>query len=60
VYNINGLQFQKLTRISLSSFVFPLLLILMILTIPLLNNAIASEDIFGIEKIHPTKKGGEE
>ena len=60
MYNINGLQFQKLTRISLSSFVFTLLLILMILTIPLLNNAIASEDIFGIEKIYPTKKGGEE
>jgi hypothetical protein len=32
----------------------------MILTIPLLNNAIASEDIFGIEKIYPTKTGGEE
>jgi hypothetical protein len=60
VYNINGLQFQKLTRISLSSFVFSLLLILMILAIPLLNNATASKDIFGIEKIYPTKKGGEE
>jgi hypothetical protein len=57
---INGLQFQNLTIISLSSFVFTLLLILMILTIPLLNNAIASEDIFGIEKIYSTKKGGEE
>ena len=54
---INGFQFQNLTRIFLSSFVFTLLLILMILTIPLLNNAIASEDIFGIAKIYPTKKG---
>ena len=60
VYNINGLQFQKLTRISLSSFISSLLLILMILTIPLLNNVIASKDIFGIEKIYSTKKGGEE
>ena len=32
----------------------------MILIILLLQNAIASEDIFGIEKIYPTKKGGEE
>ena len=40
-------NFKKLTRISLSSFVCSLLLILMILTIPLFNNAIASEDIFG-------------
>ena len=60
MYYINGLQFQKLTRISLSSFICSLLLILMILTIPLLNNAIASKDIFGVEKIYPTKKGGEE
>ena len=30
------------------------------MTIPLFNNAIASEDIFGVEKIYPTKKGGEE
>ena len=59
MYNINGLQFQNLTRISLSSFVFTLLLILMILTILLSKNAIASEDIFGIEEIYPTKKGGE-
>ena len=60
MYNINGLQFQNLTRISLSSFVFTLLLILIILTMLLLNNAIASEDIFGIEKIYPTQKDGEE
>ena len=58
--NINGLQFQKLICLSLTSFVCSLLLILMILTIPLFNNAIASKDIFGIEKIYPTKKGGEE
>ena len=57
--NSNGLQFQKLTRMSLSSFVWSLLLILMILTILLSKNAIASEDNFGIEEIYPTKKGGE-
>ena len=60
MYYINGLQFQKLTMISLSSFICSLLLILMIFTIPLLNNAIASNDIFGVEKLYPTKKGGEE
>jgi hypothetical protein len=32
----------------------------MILTILLLNNAIASKDIFGVEKIYPTKKDGED
>ena len=32
----------------------------MILTIPLLNNAMASKDIFGVEKIYPTKEGGQE
>ena len=58
--NNNGLQFQKLTRMSLSSFVWSFLLIITILIIPLLQNAIASEDIFGIEEIYPTKKGGEE
>jgi hypothetical protein len=60
VYNIDRVQFKNLTRISLSSFVFSSLLILIILVIPLLNHAIASEDIFGIEKMYPTKKGGEE
>ena len=60
MYYINGLQFQKLISLSLSSFICSLLLILTILTIPLLNNAIASKDIFGVEKIYPTKKGGEE
>jgi hypothetical protein len=60
VCNSNGLQFQKLTRMSLSSFVWSFLLIITILIPPLLQNAIASEDIFGIEKIYPTQKGGEE
>jgi hypothetical protein len=60
VCNSNGLHFQKLTRMSLSSFVLSFLLIITVLIIPLLQNAIASEDIFGIEKIYPTKKGGEE
>jgi len=32
----------------------------MILTILLLNNAIASKDILGVEKIYPTKKDGED
>ena len=36
-------QFQNLPRIPLSSFVFTLLLILIILVIPLLNHAITSE-----------------
>ena len=30
------------------------------LDIPFLQNAIASEDIYGIEEIYPTKKGGAE
>ena len=50
-------QFQKLTRMFLSSFVWSFLLILTILVIAFLQNAIASEDIFGIEEIYPTKKG---
>ena len=58
--NSNVLHFQKLTRMSLSSFVLSFLLIITVLIISLLQNAIASEDIFGIEKIYPTKKGGEE
>ncbi len=44
---------------ALSNFVCTFLLILMILTILLSKNVIASEDIFGIEEIYPTKKGGE-
>lgn len=50
-------QFQKLPRMFLSSLVWSFLLILTILVIAFLENATASEDIFGIEEIYPRKKG---
>lgn len=53
-------QFQKLPRMFLSSLVWSFLLILTILVIAFLENATASEDIFGIEEIYIPEKRGEE